>query len=62
MCQDQRLVKWYERNDDEIVAIILDDIALWNNRKECLFSNEGCIKQTLKYLKGRYNKNTGRYM
>ena len=62
LCQDQRLVKWYERNDDEIVAIILDDIALWNNRKERLFSNEGCIKQTLKYLKSRYNKNTGRYM
>lgn len=48
---DPRLSGWYNQNEQDVVDLILTDIANWSNRKEKLFSNTRSIHITLTHLK-----------
>lgn len=51
---DDRLHQWYNKDEEEIVRIIMFDISLWSARKERLFSDPACIKKALSHLKTFY--------
>lgn len=61
LCHDPLLAGWHTKGQDEIVSIIMNDIASWSGRKERMFSNPKCISATLVYLKGAYESGLLRY-
>lgn len=51
LTHDARLSHWYSRNEDEIVKLIMTDIANWSARKERLFSDPESIRKALTHLR-----------
>lgn len=61
LCHDSLLTDWHTKGQDEIVSIIMNDIASWSGRKERMFSNPRCIKNTLMYLRNAYQSGLLKY-
>ena len=51
LCNNPLLSEWKTKEDDEIVKLLMNDIAAWSGRKEKMFSNPKCIKTALLHLR-----------
>ena len=51
LINDERLYHWEERQEDDVVAMIMNDLALWSNRKEKMFGNPDCVKMALQHIR-----------
>lgn len=61
LCHDPLLADWHTKSQDEIVKVIMNDIASWSGRKERMFSIPKCIHTTLIHLKEAYVSGLLRY-
>lgn len=48
---EANLAKWRDMNDEEVIAIVTNDITEWNSRKERLFNKPEYIKIMLDHLR-----------
>ena len=48
---EANLAKWHDMNEEEVIAIVTNDITEWNSRKERLFNKPEYIKIMLDHLR-----------